>query len=956
MKVCINPTYNPTDHTEGGIRRVVDAMIKYLPKFDVETTNSPDGADLIVNHGTYNEQRPGIPTIAACHGLYWEGYDWPSWGDDANRAVIDNMIAADAITVPSQWVAQAVTRGLWRPVHTIGHGVDPNEWRPVTDHKGYVLWNKARTDPVSNHEDLDHIAEYMPETPFVSTFGAARANTRIIGHQSYERMKQLVQHAGVYLQTARETGGIGLIEALACGVPVAGWRYGGQEEIVIDGETGYLAQYGDYGELSVCIQRCFDERRRLSQNAFADVQERWGWEDKIEAYARLYQDVVREYRERGSRPRVSVVITCYNLGRFVNHTLESVSHQGMDASTWECIVVDDQSTDNSFEIITQMIAYLKSRGPHNMRVVRTPKNLGLSGARNYGATIAKGQYLLFLDADDELTPNALTLMADHLDRHPELDLAFGRLETMSEDGTQRTRNPWPDGTFSYISQMAHQNQFAYAALMRHRVWSNLGGFRIRDWRAEDAGFWCRATSFGYHAGSATNDTTLVYRIRANSKSGVERAAHTDVDGDWTAWFPWRLGASSGRLGTDLLQGTPKPELNLKLVPFGAQGAALRHKHCWEVRHHQEPAVSIIVPVGPNHTPWIVDALDSIMAQTCPDWEAIVVYDNSKPLPTDTFPWARFMYSGGGIIPPYEPLGAGAARNTGLRAARAPLVLFLDGDDILRPNALETLLSVYAAQGGYVYSDTLAVLDNVHIVDVAVKDWRSLPVLQRGDKVEQPAIIPAAEWDQKEFLQSGYDGRPGCHSVTALIATVDALGVGGFDEKMKALEDWEFYMRVAASGITGHLVAEPLLVYRLFTGTRREDRHGAQADLEATIKRRYAPFITGEKPMCACGGGGGGAQAQQRAAMAIANMLPAELEALMPNAPDIQSFIREGERIRLRYVGDHYGAITYRGKITREAYRAGLEEGAKFVDVDPRDVEGLLLSSAFEVVRLDAVSR
>jgi len=949
MRICINPTYNASDLTEGGIRRVVDAMVKFLPEFGLDVTPNPEGADLIVNHGTYNLQRPGVPTVAACHGLYWSEYNWDVWASDANRAVTENMREAAAITVPSQWVAQAVSRGLWRPVHTVYHGVDSELWTPRTT-QGYVLWNKARTDPVSNHEDLDRISEFMPETPFVSTFGTPRVNSRIIGTQSYEQMKTLVQHAGVYLQTARETGGIGAMEALSAGVPVVGWNYGAQSEIVIQGETGYLAPYGDYEQLADCIHKCFDQRRRLSANARADVQERWGWEDKIEQYANIYKNVLDQRRK--PHPRVSVVITCYNLGKYVNAAIESVAHQSMENDQYECIVVDDRSTDNSYEICQQMVEYIKSRGNFNITVVQPPKNLGLSGARNFGASIAKGRNLLFLDADDQLTSNALIEMCDALDRRSETDIVYGPLDTINEAGEQRARNPWPSGEFNFTDQMAHLNQLPYASMMRRRVWENLGGYRTRDWRAEDASFWCRAASFGYHITSLNIEAPLLYRIRSNSKSGVERENYPDpVDGDWTSWFPWRMGASSGALGSALLDQSPKPELNVALVPFGAQGAAPKRRHAWDVRHHQAPAVSIIIPVGPNHSSWLIDALDSVMAQTCPEWEVLVVYDNSLPFPEDLFPWARFMYSTNGIVPPYDPLGAGEARNVGIRNARAPLVLFLDADDVLRPNAVERMLQEYSVDGGYVYCDTLAVLENARIADVATGDWSNLPILLRGSKVEGPAIIPAPEWDQKEFLESGYNGRPGCHSVTALVATADALGVGGFDPNMKALEDWEFYMRLAASGITGHLVKEPLLVYRLHTGTRREDRAGQQTDLENIIRDRYAPFISGEYPMCSCGSGGGGPQAQVRAAAALASMVPADYNTFIPEVGEIQEYVEKGQDIRLKYIGDMYGAVTYRGIISHRTYRAGQDPAFEAIDADPRDVQNLIMTGAFQVVKV-----
>jgi hypothetical protein len=265
-----------------------------------------------------------------------------------------------------------------------------------------------------------------------------------------------------------------------------------------------------------------------------------------------------------------------------------------------------------------------------------------------------------------------------------------------------------------------------------------------------------------------------------------------------------------------------------------------------------------------------------------------------------------------------------------------------------------MLAQYAARGGYIYCDTLAVTGEARIADIATQDWKQLPTLERGSAVQSSAIIPAPEWDQGEFLQCGYGGRPGCHSVTALVATVDALGVGGFDEKMRALEDWEFYLRLAASGITGHLIAEPLLLYRLDTGRRRENRHEWQKELETLIRSRYEGFITGERDMCSCGSGGGGPKAQVRAAAAIAEMFPPDEDTLyevmgtdyLEAAPALAA---EGRRIRLKYIGDHYGAVSYKGPVSREVYRAGLDPAYEAIDVDPRDVEHLLRSSVFKVV-------
>lgn len=937
MRIYINPTYSPTEQTEGGIRRVVEAQTRLLPEHGFQIVHRPEDAELIVNHGTLQERRPGIPTVAACHGLYWHGYDWPAWATEANQAVIDNMRGAALITTPSRWVAHAVERALWRPVFPVYHGVDTHEWTPG-EPQGYVLWNKARTDAVSNEKDFDEIADRLPRRAFASTFGRAGENRRIVGHQPLHVMKQLVQNASVYLATARETFGIGTIEALAAGVPVVGWRYGGQEEIIIEGETGYLVEYGDYDGLAEAVERAFADRTHLGAAARADAVARWQWDDKIAEYARLYR-LVPSFAQ-GSK-RVTVIITCYNLGMYLNSALDSVVEQTMHGSDFDVLVVDDNSTDTSYETAVQLRAYYERKGASpEISVHKTPQNLGLSGARNWGAAQARGRYLLFLDADDMLERNALAALADYLDEHPLTDIAFGMLDTVDEQGGNRARNPWPKGTFDWTHQIAHLNQLPYASMMRRRVWANTGGYRTRDWRAEDASFWLRASSFGYHIACATHDTVLVYRIRQDSKSGQERSQHPDADGDWTSWFPWRLGASSGQEGAELVRDRPRP--NASLVPAGAQGTPPAPLRSWPVRHFQAPIVSVIIPVGRGHAQYLIDALDSVQGQTCPEWEVVVVNDSGTAL-TELPPWARQTTT--------PQVGAGGARNAGVAVARASLVVFLDADDVLHPQALEKMLAQWATTGGYVYSDTLMIDVGGRTADVWSYDWRRIPQVGQGGTVNEPyTVIQSGDWDQKTFLSSGYGIYPGQHSVTALVAKVDVQGVGGFDTSMEAWEDWEFYLRLAASGITGHRIAEPLLAYRLMTGERRRGASKHRERLIARMRERYHPFVTGEKPMCSCGSGGASPALRQAVLNTLGSMLPPDLSLPEMQAGNGNIILPDGATVvRLEFIGDQYGAVTYRGNVTRRAYRAGRDPSAQFIDVAPEDVQHLLLSGNFRVV-------
>jgi glycosyltransferase involved in cell wall biosynthesis len=894
MRVFITPTWKGDDKGDGGIRRVVDAQLKYLPGFGVTVVDEPRAADLIAVHGAARVDAPGVPMVVHSHGMYWEDYPFGDWGGVVNAQLIESMVSAEAVTAPSRWVAQAIARGMLIRPEVVYHGVDPDAWAHHEPNLGYVLWNKARIDPVSDPGDMQQLAAMLPDVRFVTTFGTDTRNVFVTGLGTYAQMRPMVQQASLYLATARETFGIGTLEALAAGVPIVGWDYGGQSEIVIDGQTGYLAPFGDMAALMDCVRRALAHRERLSANAIEDARARWQWKDKIAQYAAVYGQVIAG----AGRPKVSVIVTGYNLAQYLPDTFESVAAQTM--TDYELIVVDDCSTDDTAAVVKA------SKGAW---YVRTPHNLGLSGARNFGFQHAKGKYVLFLDADDQLTPNALDTLSDALDRDTSIHIAYGALDLVNHEGGERRAGGWPSGDYSWHGQLAHLNQLPYCAMMRRSVLERSGGYRARDWRAEDASFWARVTSFGFRAAKVTDDPILVYRLHDKQKSRGERG-----DGDWTAWLPWRL-AGDAASGQQAIKAKAQP--NARIVPFGAQGQPPAPLRSWPVRHHQHPVVSVVIPVGPGHADYLIDALDSVQAQTFVEWECIVVNDGPKPLETPGHPWAKVVNP---LIPLYDEhsayasLGAGAARNTGLRLARAPFVLFLDADDALHPRAIEELLKGYkkAPRASYVYSD-----------------WATLADEKKFDS--EVTIHTVNDYDQGRMLEGLQ------HAVTALIETPAARAVGGFDEQLPAWEDWDFFIKLALAGYCGQRVAQPLLIYRLDSGQRRTAAKAQESELYAAIHDRYHTYITGEEqPMSCCNG-----NSTAIASNALADLLPEGLalgEALPAN---------ENGTIRMEYIGDQTGAQSYIGRGSGIVYRAGREQGSRYHDVDPRDVEGLLLKRTID---------
>lgn len=99
------------------------------------------------------------------------------------------------------------------------------------------------------------------------------------------------------------------------------------------------------------------------------------------------------------RSLVSIIVTCYNQEKYISGVLGSVLSQTYE--NWECIVIDDGSTDHSAEVI-------KKYQDKDERIHYHYKdNAGVSKARNTGFTLAKGEYIQFLDGDDLLLPRKL---------------------------------------------------------------------------------------------------------------------------------------------------------------------------------------------------------------------------------------------------------------------------------------------------------------------------------------------------------------------------------------------------------------------------------------------------------------------------------------------------------------------------------------------------------------------
>ena len=820
IRVYISPDYAkvPPHADNGGIRRCCEAQIEYLPQFGVEVVHSPDEADVICNHGTMLTERRGVPSVNVCHGMMWSRQPWGDGMMEVNRDLVASMHNAVAHTVPSEWVGRAVRRGGYYYPEVVYHGVSGREFLPAKSHEDYVLWPKARADWVSDPRDMQNVAKLMPHRKFLSTIGIPTGNVKILNKSQDEpmphsEMKKVLSQAGVYLSTVRETFGIGTLEALAYGVPVAGFDWGGNSEIIIQGVTGYLAAPGNYQELAECIELCYANREVLSRNAIEDARTRWTWEPRIEQYANIFKRVCA-YNNSTARPTVSIIITAYKLDEYLPACLDSILRQTY--KDFECIVIDDAALES-----TKLIVRDYAKRDKRIRYIATPNNFGLPGARNFGLSVASGDYIRHLDADDFLADNALELEATALDTDRGIDIVYGHLEVVRTDGSQVLQNGqpvrggWPEKDFNWYRQMSHLNQMPSCVMMRREVLERSGGYRERMKRQEDAEFWCRVTSLGFRAKKFTQAVTYYHRERSDSKGAMEWT-NEGGEPDWTAWFPWRMGAGDFRSAVDVFKRRGETPKDPYLVPFGAQGKA--PNKFWYIHDYAYPVVSIVVTCGPGHEGYLLDALDSIQAQTYPDWECVVVNDTGAPWPSDIMgaPWAKVVNMDGN-------LGAAAARNEGFKHTIGRFIVWLDADDFWMPWFLEKMILYSEYNDGVIYSDFLQMPD-----EKTMKSYRY-------EKDFNPSKVPST-------MQ--YPG-------SSILVPRKIEEKIKWDEEAPGMEDWAYQIAVHAAGFCAFHIPEPLFVYRTYSSTKRETDYAKIEEIRAYFDMKWGAYRKGDKKMCGC---------------------------------------------------------------------------------------------------------
>ena len=401
-------------------------------------------------------------------------------------------------------------------------------------------------------------------------------------------------------------------------------------------------------------------------------------------------------------PLVSVVIPSYNYGRYIQAAVDSVLTQ--DYPNLEVVVSDNASKDDTLQVL---VAYA---GDPRVRVHVNPRNIGLTPNINNGITLARGEFVTMLSADDFLLPGHTTRLVELAQAHPHAALVYGNAYFAEETGVPHSlRNVYGQVAAGYAGG---RNEFAWlfmtcymclpTILFRKAVLERYGLF---DATLDIASDWeiCMRLAHGGEQFAYTPVPVAAVRQHAAQRSAAaythsgdelresleigERYA-TPENAPRYRGFEHRMRLLVGDRLARLRE--TNPDLAVELEPRGQAFAQRLDQMRAQRSPISEPRVSVIV-TSSGRIVSLRRALGSLLAQSYANWEAIVVQDAGADVET----FLRMLPSASRVrfARTYDRFGPASAHETGCILASGDLVAFLDEDDEFEPAHLESLVTV-----------------------------------------------------------------------------------------------------------------------------------------------------------------------------------------------------------------------------------------------------------------------
>lgn len=468
------------------------------------------------------------------------------------------------------------------------------------------------------------------------------------------------------------------------------------------------------------------------------------------------------YRLCKPKPLVSVIIPYYNLREYLPDAINSVINQTF--KDWELIIVDDGSTIDAQDIARDFI----TSHPDNQIIFLRTSNNGLADARNAGISIARGKYILPLDADDMIASTFLEKTLDALEISNEIDIAYSDTQEF-----ENRNNIVPAGKFDYAN-LPICNQLPYCSLFRRKVWEEVGGYNPNMKEGyEDWDFWVGAIEKGFK-GKRIPEALFYYRIRSNSM--LSRTLKFDIKLKAQIVLNHQSLYSKSQIEWAKLviskfpdiHGIPNQTYFIPVFPDYIEN--IKSKIEPKVNDNKNPLVSVIV-LAKYSSVSLSRCIQSILEQTYQNFEIIVVTDANRTLISniESFKDKRIKYYINFENFRCNYLNFAISKENGI------FIAYIDDSSIYYPNHLEILVNHLTGNNcKFAYTNAFRLIQ---------------PKIENTQITTKNKILHSFEFNRTKLLFENY--IPICcvmHEKTLFEE------LGNFDVSLPDFQEWDLWIR------------------------------------------------------------------------------------------------------------------------------------------------------------------
>lgn len=408
--------------------------------------------------------------------------------------------------------------------------------------------------------------------------------------------------------------------------------------------------------------------------ALPDIAEPYAAWCEINRYGRRSGGLAeaRLARTPGRPPLISVVLPVYRPPlRYLEMAVDSVIDQTYP--NWELCIADDASEDE------KIVAYLKGLAARDARVKARflAENLNISAATNAAAELARGEFLLFLDNDDLLAPNALTEAALYLTDHPDTDYLYSDDDKVDVDGKRFSPQFKPDWSPELLLSYMY---CAHMIVVRRSLFETLGGMRAGFEGSQDYDFALRATEVARGVGHIPK-VLYHWRVLPGSTAASGDAKPAAFEAGRRAVF--EALQRRGLTGVEVYRPDWAVRSNVGIY--------------WHDFPDDGPTVAILIPTR-NQASLLRTCLKSIGKTTYRNYE-VVVLDNLSDAPDALRLLDECGHRVLRIANPGSSFSFAHINNVAARQVGADYLLFLNNDtEVIEPRWLSRMVGIARLRG------------------------------------------------------------------------------------------------------------------------------------------------------------------------------------------------------------------------------------------------------------------